>query len=118
MPRFAILEHDHPELHWDLLLERGPVLRAWRLAQPPTQIGQTIAAVALAEHRLVYLDYEGPVSGNRGTVRRWDHGFYEEAVPSSAGAALIDLAGAWVRGRVGLRQVHAEEWTCLFERTP
>src|SRR5205807_395991 len=43
MPRFVILEHDHPELHWDLMLEAGPVLRTWRLAAPP-QPGRAVAA--------------------------------------------------------------------------
>jgi hypothetical protein len=69
MPRFVILEHDHPELHWDFMLEAGAVLRTWRLAAPPA-LGQVVAAAASFDHRLLYLDYEGPVSGGRGTVRR------------------------------------------------
>lgn len=77
MPRFVILEHDHPELHWDLMLETGDVLRTWRLAEPPTAIGQSIRAIPIADHRTMYLDYEGPVSGNRGTVNRWDAGRFE-----------------------------------------
>ena len=64
MPRFVILEHDHPVLHWDLMLEAGDVLQTWRLANPPTP-GCAIDATALPDHRLTYLDYEGPVSGNR-----------------------------------------------------
>ena len=31
---------------------------------------------SLADHRLAYLDYEGPISGGRGTVARWDCGTY------------------------------------------
>ena len=74
--RFVILEHDWPELHWDLLLEWKDVLRAWRLlAHPETR--QAFAATAIADHRRFYLDYEGPVSGNRGTVVRWDAGEFE-----------------------------------------
>src|SRR5437879_2020084 len=34
MRRFVILEHDHPQLHWDLMLEAGPALRTWRLSAP------------------------------------------------------------------------------------
>lgn len=67
--RFVILEHDWPFLHWDFLLESGNLLRAWRLLQPVT-LGQWIEAQPLPDHRLVYLEYEGPVSGNRGEVRR------------------------------------------------
>ena len=64
--RFTILEHDHPHLHWDLLLDAGDALRTWRLLSPPACL-QWIAAEQLPDHRRLYLDYEGPVSGNRGT---------------------------------------------------
>lgn len=73
MPRYVILEHDHPHLHWDLMLDIGPTLRTWRLEKPP-QPGETVRAEMLGAHRRLYLDYEGPVSGGRGCVRRWDAG--------------------------------------------
>ena len=67
MPRFAILAHDHPAPHWDLFLEAGPVLRSWRLLAP---LGREapVPAEPAADHRLLYLEYEGPVSGERGSV--------------------------------------------------
>src|SRR5207253_10100415 len=77
VPRFVILEHDHPELHWDLMLEVGDVLWTWRLCGDPETVGEAIPAQRIGEHRLLYLDYEGPVRGGRGTVRRWDAGTYE-----------------------------------------
>lgn len=77
MPRFVILEHDHPELHWDFMLEAGDVLKTWRLARMPAQAGESIPALRLGDHRLAYLDYEGPVSGNRGEVQRRAAGTYE-----------------------------------------
>ena len=75
MLHFVILIHDHPHLHWDLLLEQEgqETLRTWRLEKPPAS-GEIIKAEALPEHRLLYLDYEGPVSRERGRVVRWDHG--------------------------------------------
>lgn len=33
-----------------------------------------IAATPIADHRLLYLDYEGPVAGDRGIVECWDRG--------------------------------------------
>ena len=66
MSRFVILEHDYPVQHWDLMLEAGDVLRTWRLIAPPDKT-QAVAAESLGDHRLAYLDYEGPVSGNRGS---------------------------------------------------
>ena len=76
MPRFAILEHDWPTRHWDLLLEHGAVAKTWRLLAEP-HAGQFVPAVPNADHRLMYLDYEGDVSGDRGTVTQWDTGVYE-----------------------------------------
>jgi hypothetical protein len=71
--RFVLLHHDWPTPHFDLMLEQNDHLRTWRL--PTTFDGtQSVPVIALREHRLAYLDYEGPVSGNRGQVRRVDSG--------------------------------------------
>ena len=98
MPRFVILEHDHPTLHWDLMLEDGAALKTWRLPQPPGQEAsgdetRVADAVALPDHRLMYLDYEGPVSGDRGHVKRWDAGTYE-SLGRDAATWTVRLAGA------------------------
>jgi hypothetical protein len=108
VPRFVILEHDHPVLHWDLLLETGPVLRGWRLLELP-RAGVAIAAEVTFDHRLIYLDYEGPVSGNRGTVRRWDEGTYELEV-DSADELNFRLTGQRVAGTARLRRVEGDRW--------
>ncbi len=108
MPRFVILEHDHPVLHWDLMLEVETALRTWRLAQVPTA-GVEIAALALTAHRLAYLDYEGPVSGGRGSVRRWDAGTF--TATSSADEWCIDLRGTRLQGEVRLRCASGPDWT-------
>lgn len=96
-PRFVILEHDWPMLHWDLLLEAGPVLRAWRLGAEPNP-SDSVPAEPNADHRLVYLDYEGPVSGGRGCVRRWDAGTFEWLADGPDGV-VIRLQGARLSGR-------------------
>jgi hypothetical protein len=73
MSRFALVAHDHPFEHWDLFLEAGPVLRTWRLI-PRLEPGTVVPAEPTPDHRLSYLDYEGPISGGRGTVSRIDAG--------------------------------------------
>jgi hypothetical protein len=93
MPRFVILEHDHPHLHWDLMLELDGVLRTWRLPSPPSSAPR--AATALGDHRLAYLDYQGPVSGNRGTVKRWDAGTYTIERRDDAGWVVALRGGRW-----------------------
>ena len=78
MPRFVILRHEMPPgrdrgLHFDLMLECGGALRTWSLPEMP-MADKPIQAEALPDHRLAYLDYEGPVSRERGRVAQWDHG--------------------------------------------
>lgn len=80
MSRFVILLHEMPSgqpraTHWDLMLERDGVLRTWALADEPAA-GLEGDARQLPDHRLAYLTYEGPVSGERGHVTRWDSGVY------------------------------------------
>jgi hypothetical protein len=42
-----------------------------------------VTADKLPDHRLAYLEYEGPVSGDRGTVRRLDRGEYTAMTQST-----------------------------------
>jgi hypothetical protein len=98
MPRFAILEHDWPARHWDFLLEAGPVLRAWRIRAEPA-LGTESPAEPNVDHRLLYLDYEGPVSGNRGAVTRWDAGTFDW-VAVTPDRIEVTLHGTRLRGRV------------------
>jgi len=74
MPRYVILEHDAADgRHWDFMLAGGEALATWALAERPDAAGP-VAARSLADHRVAYLDYEGPISGGRGSVTRWDQG--------------------------------------------
>jgi len=106
MPRFVVLEHDHPTLHWDWMLEDGESLLTWRLEEPP-QSESAIAATALAAHRLAYLDYEGPVSRNRGTVKRWDAGSFIWLV-HAADLLQVQIAGNRLRGNVEMCVIESQ----------
>lgn len=91
----------------DLLLERDGVLKAWRLP-PDFDLTSPVPADPTFDHRLLYLDYEGPVSGDRGHVRRWDAG--ELAWESvSDGELVVRLDGTHLRGRFRLAEV-GEGW--------
>ena len=100
MPRFVLLYHDCPPnyeraSHWDFMLESGDVLRTWALERlprdwqaahsrtvgaypncPPLSPDNTVAAMQLGDHRRDYLELEGPLSGDRGTVMRVAAGTY------------------------------------------
>jgi hypothetical protein len=116
MPRFVVLQHDHPYLHWDFMLESGGALRTWRLTSPP-QPDLLITATPLGEHRLAYLDYEGPLSGNRGNVVRWDRGDYE-MVQDSGSHIIIKLQGEKTRGIAALSRSDADEWSMTLRAAP
>ena len=73
MSRYVLLEHDHPTLHWDLMLEVGEVLWTWRLEANPW-LDTPCRASRIADHRRLYLEYEGPINGDRGSVKRIDAG--------------------------------------------
>ena len=101
MPRFVVLTHNHPCLHWDFMLEQGESLRTWRLSAEPNS-GREISAEPLPDHRLEYLDYEGPVSGNRGDVMQWDRGEYE-LIEESPEKLSVQLHGEKLKGRTTLQ---------------
>jgi hypothetical protein len=105
--RFVILTHDHPSLHWDLMLEDAGTLRTWRLPSPLATCA--IDAKELPDHRLAYLDYEGPVSGNRGTVQRFDAGSYQIAAQTNDRLELI-LDGGSLRGHLLLERTAGPDW--------
>ena len=90
MPRFILLEHtgapdDPAGRHFDLLLEAGEACHTWRLAEIPSTAGPAVTAVAIAPHRLAWLDHlAGEVSGGRGFARRIDGGTYEPALEGSS----------------------------------
>jgi hypothetical protein len=113
VPRYVILEHDHPTLHWDLMLEAGEALRTWRLAAPP-EAGRAVPAEPSFDHRKAYLDYEGPVSGGRGVVSCWDRGDYspglEEATRPDGSVAVV-LCGRRLCGPALLAADGAGAWT-------
>jgi hypothetical protein len=104
MPRFVILTHDWPFPHWDLLLEQGETLACWRLLAEPGR-GRTVPAQRLADHRRLYLDYEGPVSGDRGEVRRWDWGEFGflAQTPGQEEVLTVQLRGEKLAGPVAIR---------------
>jgi hypothetical protein len=101
MPRFAILQHDSPSgTHWDFLLDMDGSLRTWALPSMP-EVNKEIACRPLPDHRMVYLEYEGPISDGRGSVTRWDAGTFVIERESDAEIVVV-LQGAKLRGRAAI----------------
>ena len=88
--RYAVLHHTGVESpHFDLLFETaaGSLLTTYRSDRwPPT----TVLGDRLADHRRIYLEYEGPISGNRGQVRRVAGGWCSLRVSGERATLLLD----------------------------
>ena len=131
MPRFVLLFHECPgdrprPTHCDLMLEEGDVLKTWSLAMLPqgwNAVGEskrfpviaasnTVGAEQLADHRPAYLDYEGPVSGDRGSVRRLDAG----TLVCRQEPLSYSLAGRLIRGEIKLQQSSDDDarWQLVY----
>ena len=121
MPRFVLLRHECPNdipkpSHWDFMLERDGVLCTWELRALPLQWSnsedtaeEAMQVTRLPDHRIDYLEYEGPVSNNRGSVSRVDSGTFE-FVRQGDNYWEVRLLGAKVRGSVRLESL-GDSWT-------
>lgn len=78
--RTTLLRHDLPDgsSHFDWLIERTPdeprLLTVRLETNPLATHTWPISGQQLPDHRRLYLDYEGPISGDRGAVSRIAHG--------------------------------------------
>jgi hypothetical protein len=105
MPRFVLLEHNWNGVHWDFMLEDGDVLRTWAIDEPIVS-GRDFRARALGDHRKIYLEYEGEISGGRGAVRRLDEGTFRVLAWSSDHVRIV-VNGTQLVGEVDLRKMGA-----------
>lgn len=115
--RFTILLHELPDgsFHWDFLLEisDNEKLATWACVSQPG--GKSFSGCKIFNHRPVYLDYEGEISGNRGTVTQYDTGTYAPALSNAdieSRRFEIELRGEKLQGRY---QAKAEDtWTFSY----
>ncbi len=108
--RFVVLEHaDRHGHHFDLMIETGDRLTTWKSGQPPEEaVHHALSYARIADHRMVYLDYEGPISGDRGHVHRHDAGvcIIKHLTPNSW---QVHFKGQRLAGRFVLSRVRDDE---------
>ncbi|MBI5864112.1 MAG: hypothetical protein HZB38_06360 [Planctomycetes bacterium] len=95
---FALLEHTTADgVHWAFLLEAPsqPLLLTWRLTKNPLEHAGPIDAERIQDHRPIYLEFEGELTGGRGVVRRLDRG----------GAMLLEKVEDRLRVRLNGRRM-------------
>lgn len=103
MRRFVVLHHETPPhaqraSHFDFMIEGGETLWTWALPQWP-EPGVWLNVEPLRDHRLAYLEYEGPISGDRGHVTRRESGTCE-VLQRDGARTVVRLAGERMRGTI------------------
>jgi len=91
--RFVLLFHqytpgDERADHWDLMLEHEGQLLTWALSEKP-EPGKNIVARALDDHRIEYLELEGEISHDRGSVSRVAEGVYRWKLDTVRHVAIL-----------------------------
>lgn len=120
MPRFVVLHHQLPDgtSHFDWMFESEPAgsLETWAVADAtfaPEAVRSNCRKLAF--HRREYLDYEGPISDNRGTVSRWDQGTFER-IAAGLGRFRAAVYGERWRGIVEFVEGEDGNWTHYFRQ--
>jgi hypothetical protein len=116
MPRFVILRHELPaeaarSSHFDLMLEHEGELLTWAMSELPGP--EARLAEELSPHRIAYLDYEGPVSNNRGIVSRLIQGEYDwlERQPDQL---AVRLKSQKLKGELTIERREGQGWLASF----
>jgi hypothetical protein len=104
--RFVILWHEVDNMpgrqnHYDFLLESPGFFITIELSVLPWEVASVRGRV-LSPHRLEYWDLEGPISGNRGCVKRVMRGNYR-MIPTGQSAWELTLDSAEVQRVLSIR---------------
>ena len=120
--RFVIHEHHARNLHFDLRLEIGGVLKSWAVPKGVSlDPAERRLAVAVPDHSMQYGSFEGTLAEGTygaGEVRIWDEGEYEtEKDPQKQydkGKLVFEFYGARLRGEFTLVKMHNNEKNWLL----
>ncbi|MCA9291953.1 MAG: DNA ligase D [Phycisphaerales bacterium] len=127
---FVVQKHAARNLHYDLRLEFGGVLKSWAVPRGPSlDPTQKPLAVLVEDHPLEYAMFEGIIPEGEyggGTVLLWDVGEWEPIGDPVEGFARGDfkfrlhghkLRGAWVLARMtGKAAEQGRNWLLIKKR--
>ncbi|MBI4681401.1 MAG: ATP-dependent DNA ligase [Nitrospirae bacterium] len=113
MPRFVIHKHRATHLHFDFRLEMEGVLKSWAVPKGvPEEAGIKRLAVAVEDHPLDYIDFEGIIPEGQygaGAVEIRDSGNYE-LESMEKGKMVFNLNGKKLKGRYAMIHTGEKNW--------
>jgi DNA ligase D-like protein (predicted 3'-phosphoesterase) len=125
-PIFVVQKHDASNLHYDLRIESGGVLKSWAVPKGPSMDPKVRRlAVPTEDHPMAYADFEGVIPEGHygaGTVIVWDRGTYRNTKGEDAstaknledGHATLWLEGEKLRGGFALIRTGGDKPRWLF----
>lgn len=120
--RFVIHEHHARNLHFDLRLEIGGVLKSWAVPKGVSMNpSEKRLAVAVPDHSINYIGFEGTLAEGTygaGEVRIWDEGAFETAGDAEEdlrkGKLIFSFDGAKLKGEFTLVKMWNQEKNWLI----
>jgi DNA ligase D-like protein (predicted 3'-phosphoesterase) len=113
MPRFVVHKHAARTLHYDLRLELDGTLKSWAVPKgPPETSGVKRLAVAVDDHSLDYIDFEGTIPEGQygaGKVEIWDRGTFDLTKQTDTTIAL-SFHGKMLEGDYRLIRTRDKNW--------
>ena len=113
MPRFVVHKHSARTLHYDLRLELDGTLRSWAVPKgPPETPGVKRLAVAVDDHALDYIDFEGTIPEGQygaGEVEIWDTGTFDLTKRTETTISVI-FHGKRLEGNYGFIRTKDKNW--------
>lgn len=116
MPRFTLSLHHSESPHFDMFMEKtkGTGLNTWSFPQdqlPMLAEGQSIRVTIKDDHREKYLDFEGDLDDNRGTITIRDQGEWKQINPDT-----IMVRGKLIKGTLAVAR--ESDHTLMVVLTP
>lgn len=118
--RFVVQKHKATHLHYDFRLELDGALKSWAVPkEPPTEPGIRRLAVAVEDHPVDYISFEGTIPKGEygaGTVQIWDRGTFDLKERTEKALSFI-LHGNKLQGDYRLVNFKEKNWL-LFRVKP
>ena len=109
---YSIIKHTLSDytFHYDFLIKKNDILQCWQFSSIANiEIGELIFCKKIFDHRLKYLNYQGPISNNRGKVQIIQNGFLEIIIQED-NLVRFRIDSELLNGNFEIRKIQSEAW--------